>query len=127
MPFSFINQHSNTHAVLDGTEICLPRSPTTQSHTYFIYNSINTANCLLTNSPVGNFTFVLKRYGGNVSDRFMTEDSGFFFNFVEEGDDMMADRGFTIAKIVFRVSYYESLIDKAPIFVNFASNFSRNA
>lgn len=37
----------------------------------------------------------------------------FFFNFVKEGDDMMADRGFTIAKIVFRVIYYELLIDKA--------------
>lgn len=78
MPFPFINQYSNTRAVLDCTEICLPRSPTTQSHTYSIYNSINTANYLLTNSSVGNFTFVLKPYGGNVSDNFITEDSGFF-------------------------------------------------
>lgn len=83
MPFYFINQYSNTRAVLDCTEICLLRSPTTQSHTYSIYNSINTANYLLTNSPVGNFTFVLKRYGGNVSDNFITEDSWFFFNFCE--------------------------------------------
>lgn len=79
MPFPFINQYSNARAVLDCTEICLPRSPTTQSHTYSIYNSINTANYSLTNSSVGNFTFVLKRYGGNVSDNFITEDSGVFF------------------------------------------------
>lgn len=59
---------------------------------------------MLTISPLGNFTFVSKRYGGIVSDRFITEDSG-FFNFVKEGDDIMADRGFSITKIVFRVIY----------------------
>lgn len=36
-----------------------------------------------------------------------------FFKFVKEGDDTMADRSFSITKIVFRVIYYESLIDKA--------------
>nr|XP_034308303.1 uncharacterized protein LOC105330058 [Crassostrea gigas] len=101
MPLSFRKQYPNTRAIIDCTEFFLqrPRSPTAQAATYSTYKSKNTAKCLLAISPAGNFTFVSKLYGGNVSDRFITEDSG-FLNFVEEGDDIMADRGFTIRDLL---------------------------
>lgn len=101
MPLSFRKHYPNTRAIIDCTEFFLqrPRSPTAQAATYSSYKSKNTAKCLLAISPSGNITFVPKLYGGNVSDRYITEHSG-FLEFVEEGDDIMADRGFTIRDLV---------------------------
>ncbi|XP_061192207.1 uncharacterized protein LOC133200422 [Saccostrea echinata] len=76
-----------------------PRSPTAQAATYSSYKSKNTGKCLLAISPSGTFIFVSKVYGGNVSDRFISHDSG-FLDFVEEDDDIMADRGFTIRDLI---------------------------
>lgn len=53
--------------------------------------------CLL--SPSGNITFVSKLNGWNVCDKYITEDSG-VLEFIEEADDIMADRGFTIRDLV---------------------------
>ncbi|VDI44108.1 Hypothetical predicted protein [Mytilus galloprovincialis] len=44
-------------------------------------------------------TFMSDVYGGNVSDRFITEKSG-FMDYIEKGDDIMADRGFTIRDLL---------------------------
>ena len=101
MPLSFRKHYPNTRAIIDCTEFFLqrPRSPTAQAATYSSYKSKNTAKCLLAISPSGNITFVSKLYGGNVSDRYITEHSG-FLEFVEEGDDIMADRRFTIRDLV---------------------------
>ena len=79
MPLSFRKHHPNTRALIDCTWFFLrtPRSPTAQAPTYSSYKSKNTAKCLLAISPSGNITFVSKLYGGNVSDRYITEHSGF--------------------------------------------------
>ena len=98
MPMSFRKNYPNTRAIIDCTEFFFehPRSPTAQAATYSTYKSKNTGKCLIAISPSGNITFVSKLYRGNVSDRYITQDSG-FMNYVEEGDDIMADRGFTIS------------------------------
>jgi hypothetical protein len=44
---------------------------------------------LLAIAPSGNITFVSKLYGGNVSDRYVTEDSG-FLDYEEEGDQILS-------------------------------------
>ena len=76
-----------------------PRSPSAQSDTYSTYKSRNTGKCLLGISPSGTFTFVSDVYGGNVSDRYITEHSN-FFELIEEGDDIMADSRFTIRDLL---------------------------
>ena len=47
-------------------------------------------------TPYGSMSFVSKMYNGRISDEEITERSGFYTN-VEFGDEIMADRGFTIA------------------------------
>ena len=64
-------------------------------------NQENTGKCLLGISPSGTFTFVSDVYGGNVSDRYITEHSN-FVDLIEEDDDVMADRGFTIRDLLTR-------------------------
>ena len=50
-------------------------------------------------SPSGAFTFVSDPWGGNASDRFLTEHSG-ILDLIETGDDIMADRGFNIRDLL---------------------------
>ncbi|XP_063414301.1 uncharacterized protein LOC134696428 [Mytilus trossulus] len=101
MPHSFKMLYPKTRSIIDCTEFFFqhPRSPTAQASTYSTYKSKNTGKCLLGISPSGTFTFVSDVYGGNVSDRFITEKSG-FMDYIEEGDDIMADRGFTIRDLL---------------------------
>ncbi|KAK3106441.1 hypothetical protein FSP39_020167 [Pinctada imbricata] len=101
MPHSFRRHYPKTRAIIDCTEFFFEhsRSPNSQAATYSTYKSRNTGKCLIAISPRGTITFVSKLYGGNVSDRYITQDSG-FVDFVEEGDDIMADRGFTIRDLL---------------------------
>ena len=46
-------------------------------------------------SPSGFITFLNSCYGGRVSGRFITKDSG-FYGFLERDDVVMADGGFQI-------------------------------
>lgn len=101
MPNSFRSLYPRTRVIIDCTEFFFqrPRSPSAQSDTYSTYKSRNTGKCLLGISPSGTFTFVSEVYGGNVSDRYITEHSN-FIELIEEGDDVMADRGFTIRDLL---------------------------
>ena len=103
MPQSFRRLYPKTRVLIDCTEFFFqrPRSPSAQSETYSTYKSRNTGKCLLGISPSGTFTFVSDVYGGNVSDRYITEHSN-FVDLIEEDDDVMADRGFTIRDLLTR-------------------------
>lgn len=48
-------------------------------------------------SPMGTVSFLSKCWGGRVSDKSLTHSSG-FFNYLEHGDTILADRGFTLAE-----------------------------
>lgn len=52
-------------------------------------------------SPTSYFTFVSKLWTGNVSDRHNTEKSG-LLDKLEEGDSVMADKGFDIRDLLTR-------------------------
>ena len=55
----------------------------------------HTLKCLVGISPSGAFTFISKLWSGNISDKELTKKCG-ILDLLEAGDDIMADRGFTI-------------------------------
>ena len=66
-----------------------------QAATWSDYKHRNTLKFLIGISPTGYITFLSDCYGGRASDRFICSDSG-FYNLLEYGDQIMADRGFQI-------------------------------
>ncbi|CAG2220107.1 unnamed protein product [Mytilus edulis] len=107
MPASFKKSYPNTTAVIDCTELFIqrPRNPTTQAKTFSTYKSHNTYKCLVSITPNGNFNYISDLYGGNTSDRYITEHSG-FLDLVSAGDEIMADRGFRIRDLLLESRAY---------------------
>ncbi|XP_076105988.1 uncharacterized protein LOC143074392 [Mytilus galloprovincialis] len=101
MPRSFQTSFPKTTRIIDCTEMFIqkPKSPTAQSRTYSSYKSHNTFKCLVCITPSGAFSVISDLWGGNTSDRYITEHSG-FLDSIRPGDEIMADRGFTIRDLL---------------------------
>ena len=56
----------------------------------------NTIKFLIGITPCGSISFLSKCWGGRVSDKVLTQNSK-FLSHIEQGDVILADRGFTIA------------------------------
>lgn len=89
--------HSNCRVILDCTELFIerPKSLFNQAATWSDYKHHNTIKYLVGISPTGFISFLSDCYGGRSSDKFITSDSG-FYDLLERGDEVMADRGFQI-------------------------------
>ena len=89
--------YSKTRVIIDCTEVFIdiPKSLKLQWATWSEYKHHNTVKFLVGISPSGYITFLSDCYGGRKSDKFITKDSGFYDN-LERGDIVMADRGFPI-------------------------------
>lgn len=97
MPSCFQESYPSTRVIIDATEIFLemPSSLRSQSETYSNYKHHNTAKGVVGIAPSGLVTFVSDLYAGRCSDKAITKDCG-ILDLLEEGDSVMADKGFTI-------------------------------
>ena len=101
MPEVFQQKYPITRVILDCTELFIekPSCFRAQSDTYSTYKSHNTAKGLVGIAPNGALTFVSDLYGGHCSDKIIVEHCG-ILQLLEEGDSVMADRGFEIQALL---------------------------
>lgn len=95
MPECFRKYYPDTTCVIDASEVRIeaPGHVDRAVKTYSSYKSANTFKFLVVMAPSGLIMFLSKAYGGRTTDAQLTADSG-FLNFIQEGDHIMADKGF---------------------------------
>ncbi|XP_076088940.1 uncharacterized protein LOC143059345 [Mytilus galloprovincialis] len=94
---------ANTNIVTDSDPLLYTGRPTnlkSRSETYSNYKSHNTAKYLVGIAPHGHIVFISRAFGGRASDKFIVEKSG-FCQYLLTGDEVKADRGFTIDDLLF--------------------------
>ena len=98
MPQIFKDLYPRTRCIIDCSEIFIerPYSYQARAQTYSNYKKHNTVKFLIGITPTGAVSFLSKCWGGRATDKFITHHSG-FLDKVEEGDEILADRGFDIA------------------------------
>ena len=91
--------YSKVRHIIDCTEVFIetPSDPALKAATWSDYKHHHTAKILLSITPNGAFNFVSKAWGGRTLDVHVTRESG-FYDILEQHDEVMADRGFTIAE-----------------------------
>ena len=97
LPTLFLKKYSKTRCIIDCFEIFIerPKSLDLQAATWSDYKKHNTMKFLIAISPTGYIMFISDCYGGMATDQFICKDST-FYNHLEAGDEVMADRGFQI-------------------------------
>ena len=98
LPAQFKKHYFNVISIIDCFEIFTEKSLSLnpRSCTYSQYKKHNTLKILISIAPTGAITFVSKVWGGRVSDKVITQKSG-FLDYISYGDVVMADRGFNIS------------------------------
>ena len=99
---SFKEKYSSTRAIIDCTEIrCqMPSSLLLNSKLFSSYKNHVTLKGLVGIAPSGAITFISQLYSGSISDREIVERSGFLKLEFDNGDTVMADKGFTIEDLL---------------------------
>ena len=102
MPDSFKDKYSSTRVIIDCTEIkCqMPSSLLLNSKLFSSYKNHVTLKGLVGIAPSGAITFISQLYSGSISDREIVERSGFLKLEFDQGDTVMADKGFTIEDLL---------------------------
>ncbi|CAM4571266.1 unnamed protein product [Leuciscus chuanchicus] len=104
IPQCFREKFPNTTCVIDCSETPLqkPRNLDSRGESYSHYYGQNTIKYLVSIAPCGLIMFISPAYGGRCSDKFITTNSG-FLEYLRPGDEVMADRGFTITAITPKI------------------------
>lgn len=102
MPEQFKEKYPSTRVIIDCTEVrCqMPSSLRLNSELFSSYKNHPTLKCLVGITPGGAFSFVSQLYTGHISDREIVLRSGFLDMLFENGDSVMADKGFTIQDLL---------------------------
>ena len=103
MPQCFRDTYPSTKVIIDCTELFCqrPSSLTIQSSLFSHYKHHVTYKGLVGIAPSGAITFVSELFDGSISDIEMVKRSGMLQKELwEDGDSVMADRGFTITELL---------------------------
>lgn len=97
LPTSFKAKNCKARIIIDCSEIFIEtsRNLQTQALTWSDYKKHNTAKFLVGITPQGHIAFLSDAWGGRTSDKHIVNESG-FLDILDFGDEVMADRGFTI-------------------------------
>ncbi|XP_064483121.1 uncharacterized protein LOC135395967 [Ornithodoros turicata] len=106
MPPEIKETYSSTRVILDAAEIkCHAASSLAlQSATFSTYKSANTFKGLVGISPDGTVTFVSNLFPGSISDKECMRQSGFLTLPFDDGDVVMADKGFIIQDMLNEIN-----------------------
>ena len=99
LPSSFKDTYPNTTCIIDCSEIFIQRpfQLKARAQTWSTYKNNNTAKFFIAIAPNGFIMFVSALYGGRASDNYIAKNCG-FLKYLLPGDEVMADRGFTISQ-----------------------------
>ncbi len=103
MPQTFKYSFGNkVTVIIDCFEVFIdkPSNLLARAQTFSSYKHHNTAKVLIGITPQGTISFVSKAWGGQTSDKYLTQNCG-ILDMLLPGDLILADRGFTIQESVW--------------------------
>ena len=101
MPMDFRKNCPNCIVIIDCFEIFVdrPSDLLARAQTYLTYKHHNTVKYLIGVAPQGSVSFISDGWGGQASDKYITEHSTLLSNLIP-GGTVLADRGFDIRDAV---------------------------